>query len=266
MECTLSGLPTRARAAAISALLDEPSAPLAALVLQRLRKEVAGCAAAAAAAAAPQSGIRPGDQLSRDMDASHNPFSSPWPLAVACSQLLRAAHGAYQPAGPPNDACSESTAEGSELRAFIMSGEPAHMDAAAAALSLLRLLLLKRKSVGHWGWLQPPAGDCVSSSDATGTHSPVIVDTLVQEVHTQLLQPLLAQCSISQQLQPWAAGSTVPVVSPAAADGSASVDQQIGVPVEVLAPDVERLTAVCRLGEVVGAVVELLEGLGEHRS
>jgi hypothetical protein len=184
-----------------------------------------------------------------------NPFSTAWPLAVACIQLMRGLHGAFTPRSIASACASQQqpdhatpSTQPAALQAFVQQlGTPEQFDAAAAALAVLRLLLLRKRSTSQ-PW----------SSDPSWSGA----EQLMGRVQQELLLPLQGCVSDAQPEAPWPQQALPPTIDPAAAAAgvanAAAGQEQRSAPVPELGAGVERALALCRLGDAVVAVLELV--------
>lgn len=235
----------------------------------------------------PASPPIPTELAGPDSEAPPNIFLSPWPLAAACQQLVRALHGDYHPTpahAPQSDQphqsdmeaqhrgnggrrqvqgesvpeaqpgqeqqpqCKEQQQQLAALQQWVgeAGGDSSHLDAAAAALALLRLLLLTRRGQGtHRG--------------RTGWEG---AEELPGRLHREVLAPLHVCLTLACPPSPWLPQGPLPSALTSGGDragGNQGRGQgQRSVPVGALEGGVERALAVSRLSDVVGAVVELM--------
>lgn len=215
LQLSLSAMPPAPQAALLGLLLCEPSAELAALLVQRARQEVAG--------ARPEAMVPAGRSRA---SAGSNVWCTPFPLALACLQLVRAVQGSFDTAVDTSRAQSGGAAHAWDA----LAGSPVCCEAASSALSLLRLMLLRRRAAQWcWPWQVDGSDDEVHSTWTAGAQCCLIV--LRQDVLDTLLTKL--------------ANNSLTPADPAhsAADVSEAVLQY---------------TALLRLQEATEAVLELL--------
>ncbi|KAL6758946.1 hypothetical protein V8C86DRAFT_1402589 [Haematococcus lacustris] len=215
LQLSLSAMPPAPQAALLGLLLCEPSAELAALLMQRARQEVA---AARPEAMAPAGRSR--------ASAGSNVWCTPFPLALACLQLVRAVQGSFDTATDSRNAQGGGAAQAWDA----LAGSPVCCEAASSALSLLRLMLLRRRAAQQrWPWQADGSDDEVHSTWTAGAQCCLTV--LRRDVLHTLLTMLANNC-------------------PAPADPAHSAAD--------VSEAVLHYTALLRLQEATEAVLELL--------
>ncbi|KAJ9523657.1 hypothetical protein QJQ45_019935 [Haematococcus lacustris] len=215
LQLSLSAMPPAPQAALLGLLLCEPSAELAALLMQRARQEVA--------AARPEAMVPAGRSRA---SAGSNVWCTPFPLTLACLQLVRAVQGSFDTATD-----SRNAQGGGAAQAWVaLAGSPVCCEAASSALSLLRLMLLRRRAAQRrWPWQADGSDDEVHSTWTAGAQCCLTV--LRQDVLHTLLTMLAKDC-------------------PAPADPAHSAAD--------VSEAVLQYTALLRLQEATEAVLELL--------
>ncbi|KAJ9523923.1 hypothetical protein QJQ45_022420 [Haematococcus lacustris] len=215
LQLSLSAMPPAPQAALLGLLLCEPSAELAALLMQRARQEVA--------AARPEAMVPAGRSRA---SAGSNVWCTLFPLTLACLQLVRAVQGSFDTATDSRNAQGGGAAQAWDA----LAGLPVCCEAASSALSLLRLMLLRRRAAQRrWPWQADGSDNEVHSTWTAGAQCCLTV--LRQDVLHTLLTMLAKDC-------------------PAPADPAHSAAD--------VSEAVLQYTALLRLQEATEAVLELL--------
>jgi hypothetical protein len=270
LSAVLDALPAQERAAALAALVQEPSEPLATLMLQRLRKEVA----------AAQRTDRVDSLDDSDGAAA---FGGPFTLLLASQTLFRfTAGGALAVPSPSHAAATADSAlqtppppspplQPEEVIGRLLDGGgdaesvAATCDVVAGALAVLRLLLLRRAGGSHpgiWPWHRTSdkpvlVAEAGAHDDGAGVTAQ---DQLNVEVTVRGVRALTG--TMLEQLQKVLPGLQAQAEKGSTAGEAAHVSGatpavQPGA-VGALPNAVVVYTSCCRLHEAVQAVCELL--------